>query len=497
MWETICDAQAGFCTHSSNSKFLSKFSRKPLSGISDQKAHPPMKNFRFEMTKVYSGIPPQMKTSDLRWPKFTLEYPPNEKLQIWDDQSLLQNTAPNENFRFEMTKVYSRIPPSPQMKTSDLRWPKFTLEYPPPMKNFRFEMTKVYSRIPPQIKTSDLRWPKFTPEYPPPWKLQIWDDQSLLWNTPLPPNENFRFEMTKVYSGILPNTPPPNKKLQIWDDQSLLPNTHQMKTSDLRWPKFTLEYPPSNEKLQIWDDQSLLQNTPLPSNENFRFEMTKVYSRIPLPEMKTSDLRWPKFTPEYPPPPKWKLQIWDDQSLLQNIPPNENFRFEMTKVYSRIPPSMKTSDLRWPKFTPEYPPPWKTSDLRWPKFTLEYPPPPKWKLQIWDDQSLLRNTPPNEKLQIWDDQSLLWNTPPQMKNFRFEMTKVYSGIPPLNENFRFEMTKVYSRISPQMKTSDLRWPKFTPEYPPPRLAIQALLKIQIRPSVSQQCQPFKIIPKFS
>ena len=97
-WETICDAQAGFCTHSSNSKFLSKFSRKALSGISDQKAPlPPMKNFRFEMTKVYSRIPPPpWKTSDLRWPKFTPEYSP------------------------------------PPWKTSDLRWPKFTPEYPPP-----------------------------------------------------------------------------------------------------------------------------------------------------------------------------------------------------------------------------------------------------------------------------------------------------------------------------------------------------------------------------
>ena len=62
----------------SNSKFLSKFSRKGLLGISDQKA-PPMKNFRFEMTKVYSEIPPtpQWKTSDLRSPKFTLKYPPS------------------------------------------------------------------------------------------------------------------------------------------------------------------------------------------------------------------------------------------------------------------------------------------------------------------------------------------------------------------------------------------------------------------------------------
>ena len=72
----------------------------------------------------------------------------------------------------------------------------------------------------------------------------------------------------------------------------------------------------------------------------------------------------------------------------------ENFRFGMTKVYSKIPP---------PHFG---------------------------KLQIWDDQSLLRNTPPHfGKLQIWDDQSLLRNTPP-MENFRFGMTKVYSEIPP-------------------------------------------------------------------
>ena len=77
---------------------------------------------------------------------------------------------------------------------------------------------------------------------PPPQfrKLQIWDDQSLLRNTP-PNSENFRFGMTKVYSGI----PPPFRKLQIWDDQSLLRNT-----------------PPIFGKLQIWDDQSLLQNTP-------------------------------------------------------------------------------------------------------------------------------------------------------------------------------------------------------------------------------------------
>ena len=43
----------------SNSKFLSKFSRKPLSGISDQTGPPcKMENFGFEMTKVTPEYPP-------------------------------------------------------------------------------------------------------------------------------------------------------------------------------------------------------------------------------------------------------------------------------------------------------------------------------------------------------------------------------------------------------------------------------------------------------
>ena len=114
-----CDAQAGFWLHS---KFWSKFSRKPLSGIEDQKAPPPIsENFRFGMTKVYSGIPPTHFG----------------KLQIWDDQSLLWNTPPiSKNFRFGMTKVYSTIPSHPHFG-----------------------------------------------------KLQTWGDQSLLRNTP-PPQEN-------------------------------------------------------------------------------------------------------------------------------------------------------------------------------------------------------------------------------------------------------------------------------------------------------------------
>ena len=146
----------------SNSKFLSEFSRKPLSGISDQKA----------------------------------PLPPNGKLQIWDDQSLLQNT------------------PLPKWKTSDLRWPKFTPKYPPP--NGKLQIWDDQSLL------------RNTPQN---GKLQIWDDQSLLWNT-TPPMENLRFEMTKVYSKI----PPPNGKLQIWDDQSLLQNTPPPKSCWWEYP---------------------------------------------------------------------------------------------------------------------------------------------------------------------------------------------------------------------------------------------------------------------
>ena len=140
---------------------------------------------------------------------------------------------------------------------------------------------------------------------PPPhfWKLQIWDDQSLLRNTP-----------------------PHFGKLQIWDDQSLLWNTPPFwKTSDLGWPKFTPKYPP-------------------PILENFRFGMTKVYSEIPPlpPILENFRFGMTKVYSKIPPPHFGKLQIWDDQSLLLNTPPIlENFRFGMTKVYSEIPPQPK------------------------------------------------------------------------------------------------------------------------------------------------------------
>ena len=119
MWETICYAQAGLCTVTTHGKICVQILwRAPLwSFSSDSRVPPPMKNFRFEMTKVYSGIPPpQWKTSDLRWPKFTPEYPPpNEKLQIWDDQSLLRNTPPNEKLQIWDDQSLLRNTPPPQV----------------------------------------------------------------------------------------------------------------------------------------------------------------------------------------------------------------------------------------------------------------------------------------------------------------------------------------------------------------------------------------------
>ena len=94
-----CDAQAGFWL---NSKFWSKFSSLPLSGIEDQNTPPFLENFRFGMTKVYSGIPPPHMGKLQIWDDQSLlrNTPPPHlgKLQIWDDQSLLRNTPPpNEN----------------------------------------------------------------------------------------------------------------------------------------------------------------------------------------------------------------------------------------------------------------------------------------------------------------------------------------------------------------------------------------------------------------
>ena len=154
--------------------------------------------------KTRKPPPPSFqKTSDLGWPKFTLEYPP------------------------------------PFWKASDLGWPKFTPEYTPPiLESFRFGMTKVYSRIPPISENFRFGMTKVYSGIPPPI------------------SENFRFGMTKVYSGI----PPHFGKLQIWDDQSLLWNTPPpfQKASDLGWPKFTPEYPPNEncQRVQVQDFQN-------------------------------------------------------------------------------------------------------------------------------------------------------------------------------------------------------------------------------------------------
>ena len=147
MHKQVSGWTVNFCPNSPESPFLEFQTRKCPLPISE--------NFRIEMTKVYSRIPPPpphfgkpqiWNDQSLLW-----NTPHFRKLQIWDDQSLLRNTP----------HIW---------KTSDLRWPKFTPEYPPISENFRFERTKVYSEItpPPFWKISDLRWSKFTPDNSPP-----------------------------------------------------------------------------------------------------------------------------------------------------------------------------------------------------------------------------------------------------------------------------------------------------------------------------------------
>ena len=111
--------------------------------------------------------------------------------------SEIQNTPPKWNMPESPSSRVSEYPPPPESKSRSFRIP------PPIPENFRFGMTKVYSGIPPPFqKTSDLGWPKFTPEYPPP----------IL--------ENFRFGMTKVYSGI-PTPPNENcQRVQVRDFQN-------------------------------------------------------------------------------------------------------------------------------------------------------------------------------------------------------------------------------------------------------------------------------------
>ena len=139
-------------------------------------------------------------------------------------------------------------------------------------------------------------------------------------------------------SGIEDQNTPPPPHFGMWDDQSLLRNTPPPHfTSDLGWPKFTPKVSHFG-KLQIWDDQSLLRNTPPPF-------------------WKTSDLGWPKFCwktswPKEipPPPPLQRTKVYSEipppphfgklgDSLLRIL---ENFRFGMTKVFTP-PPNRKLS----------------------------------------------------------------------------------------------------------------------------------------------------------
>ena len=195
------------------------------------------------------------------------------------------------------------------------------------------------------------------------WETTVMHKQVSGWTVNFCPNSPV-YPFLELKTRIPP--PPHFGKLQIWDDQSLLRNIPPFrKTSDLGWPKFTLEYPPISENFRFGMTK-VYSGIPLPPIlENFRFGMTKVYSRIPLPPILEN----------------FRFGMTKVYSGIPLPPILENFRFGMTKVYSGIP------------------------------------------------------------------------LPPILENFRFGMTKVYSWIPTpaISENFRFGMTKVYSGIPPLME----------------------------------------------
>ena len=88
MWETICDAQAGFCTHSSNSKFVSKIPRLPP--LSEQRAPPPPENwnlgrswhFEFWLGRIPAPPPRKLKFKQILALWVFRECPPSGGLGI-------------------------------------------------------------------------------------------------------------------------------------------------------------------------------------------------------------------------------------------------------------------------------------------------------------------------------------------------------------------------------------------------------------------------------
>ena len=115
MWETtVMHKQVSGCTVN----FGPNFPESPFLESQTRKPPPLLENFRFGMTQ-----------SLLR------NTPPFRKLQIWDDQSLLRNIYPPPT-HFGKLQIWDdqsllRNTPPTFQKTSDLGWPQFTPEYPP------------------------------------------------------------------------------------------------------------------------------------------------------------------------------------------------------------------------------------------------------------------------------------------------------------------------------------------------------------------------------
>ena len=127
MHKQISGWTVNFCPNSPESPFLEFQTRKPPPSPENEKLE------IWDDQSLLRNTPPNEKLQIGDDQSLLQNTPPNEKLQIWDDQSLLQNTPPPQmkNFRFEMTKVYSGIPPSPRLGLESGRSYVETNLYPP------------------------------------------------------------------------------------------------------------------------------------------------------------------------------------------------------------------------------------------------------------------------------------------------------------------------------------------------------------------------------
>ena len=168
MWETICDAQAGFCTLTSDSKICVQILQSPSVEFQIREPPPPKKNWNlgrswhFEFLLLQSTPPP----------------PPHWNL--------------GRSWHFEFSLLQSIPPPKLKFRQILALWVLTIPEYPPSPWKLKFRQILAL-------------WVLTTPEYLPPprnwnlsrsWHFEFW----LLQSTPLPPQRKQGDRMWRLIS---------------------------------------------------------------------------------------------------------------------------------------------------------------------------------------------------------------------------------------------------------------------------------------------------------